>query len=138
MYINCEWYTEEFKGKKVPLDDFEHLAEMASDVIDSICTVSIDEETAKSNLVKKATAYEVELLFSQGGVDAVTGGHDNPVVASESLGDYSVSYVNNNTSQQLMRTEDGIPVSPLAVPLLRRAGLMHRWAYAERGRNNAK
>lgn len=129
-YIDEGYYKGTFKGTDIPEKEFPRLAEIASDVIDSIVTVDIDESTAKTDTVKKATAYEVEMLYQQGGVDAVIGFANGTAIGSESLGGYSVSNVGNNGSQVIMRTKDGIPVSALAISLLKKAGLMCRWAYA--------
>lgn len=129
-YINEGYYKGTFKGTEIPEREFPRLAEIASDVIDSIVTIKIDEDTAQTDIVKKATAYEVEMLYQQGGVDAVIGFANGLAIGSESLGGYSVSVAGNNGSQVIMRTKDGIPVSALAISLLKKAGLMCRWAYA--------
>lgn len=130
-YIDREYYTETFKGKDIPDNEFDRLADIASDVINSICTITIDEETAVSEEVKKATAYETELLFLQGGIEAIVGKTESTSINSESLGDYSVSYNTGNETQPLVKTKDGIPVSSLSISLLKSKGLMCRWAYAK-------
>lgn len=129
-YIDKAYYTDEFKGTIIPNNEFPRLAEIASDVIASVATIEIDENAAKTAEVKKATAYEVEMLYHQGGIDAVLGFAESTAVSSESLGGYSVSNAANNGSQVIIRTKDGIPVSSLAIALLKKAGLMCRWAYA--------
>lgn len=130
-YIDREYYIKTFKGKDIPDNEFERLADIASDVINSICTIEIDEETAVSDEVKKATAYETELLFLQGGIDTIVGRAESTSISSESLGDYSVSYNTGNETQPLIKTKDGIPVSSLSTSLLKSKGLMCRWAYAK-------
>lgn len=130
-YIDREYYIKAFKGKDIPDNEFERLADIASDVINSICTIEIDEETAVSDEVKKATAYETELLFLQGGIDTIVGKAESTSISSESLGDYSVSYNTGNETQPLIKTKDGIPVSSLSTSLLKSKGLMCRWAYAK-------
>jgi hypothetical protein len=130
-YIDREYYIKTFKGKDIPDNEFERLADIASDVINSICTIEIDEETAVSDEVKKATAYETELLFLQGGIDTIVGKAESTSISSESLGDYSVSYNTGNETQPLIKTKDGIPVSSLSTSLLKSKGLMCRWAYAK-------
>lgn len=129
-YIDEGYYKGIFKGTEIPEGEFPRLAEIASDVIDSIVTIEIDEDTAKTDNVKKATAYEVEMIYQQGGVDAVIGFASGLAIGSESLGGYSISTTENNGSQVIMRTKDGIPVSSLTISLLKKAGLMCRWAYA--------
>lgn len=120
----------------VPDEDFFALANSASDIIDSIVTVEIDEETAQSEEVKKATVYQIEMLYLNGGVSALVGQADCNFVGSESLGGYSVS--GSNASSSKVVTKDGIPVSSLTISLLKKAGLMSRWAYAGRRDDNAE
>ena len=134
-YIDYTYYTDLFGGTEIEETEFKRLAEIASDVIDSVVLVpftfeDLEESTAK--LVKKAVAYEVETLFSQGGVDA-TVGLSSQSINSEQLGDYHVSGGSTAASSvNVGQTPafNGIPLSPLAFSLLRRAGLMQRWAFA--------
>lgn len=130
-YIDKGYYTETFKGKDIPDNEFDRLADIASDVVNSICTIEIDEEMAVSEEVKKATAYETEFLFLQGGIDAIAGTAESLSINSESLGDYSVSYNTGSETQPRIKTKDGIPVSSLSISLLKSKGLMCRWAYAK-------
>lgn len=129
-YIDKFFYSVEFKGTPIPDDEFDRLAEIASDVISSIATMGIDEDTANTDKVKKATAYEVEMLYQQGGINAIIGFAEGSAIGSESLGGYSISNTANSGSQVIMRTKDGIPVSSLAISMLKKAGLMCRWAFA--------
>lgn len=133
-YIDCEYYTTQFCGTPIDEIEFNRLAVIASDLIDSTVhspfTIdSLGEEEAEC--VRKATAYQVETLFLHGGVDAAVG-MGALAAQSESLGDYSITNrsglaTNSHTS---IPTHNGIPVSPFVDGLLRRAGLMTRWAYA--------
>lgn len=129
-YADKEDYFRLLHRTIVPDDDFFALANAASDIIDSIVTVEIDEETAKSEEVKKATVYQIEMLYLNGGVSALVGQADCTFAGSESLGGYSVS--GGNTSASKVLTKDGIPISSLTISQLRKAGLMSRWAYAGR------
>jgi hypothetical protein len=137
-YIDSVYYSNIFKGTVITEGEFERLVELASDVIDSIVSVDMDETDAQSDLVKKATAYEVEMLYLQGGISSAVGLADGVSVGAESLGGYSVSNTAQSGSQVIMRTKDGIPVSSLTLSLLKKAGLMCRWAYAERYRQNGE
>lgn len=137
-YIDKAFYTSIIKDTSILDVEFNRLAEIASDVITSIATVEIDKNAANSDDVKKATAYEVEMLYHQGGIDAVLGFAESATMGSESLGGYSISNTGNNGSQVIFRTKDGIPVSSLAIAMLKKAGLMCRWAYAGVYRNNGK
>lgn len=129
-YIDASYYTEKFGSEDNFSSEFERIADIASDVIDSLCTVTPTEKDLVDDRFKKAVAYEVELLEAQGGVDAILGFSEaSQCGANESLGDYSVS--GNGGAQQIITTKGGIPVSPMTISLLRKLGLMSRWAYAD-------
>lgn len=134
-YIDRAYYTDTFHGTEIPEGDFDRLADIASDLIYDICRIKPRETDLIDEHFKKAVAYQVELLHEQGGTEAIMGRSEAAVAGlSESLGDYSVSA--SNGAHQVITTKDGIPVSSLAVMMLRRLGLMSRWAFAEfyRGR----
>ena len=132
-YIDRVYYEDKFLGKPIPLDEFPRIADIASDVIYDVCTVKPTEEDLIDETFKKAVAYQVELLYEQGGIDAILGFSEySQSGGSESLGDYSKS--SGTSSQEAVMTSGGIPVSTMSVNLLRRLGLMTRWAYAHRCR----
>ena len=127
-FIDIAYYSAEFRGSPIPEKQFDRLAEIASDVIDGLITIEMSyEEKAASSNVKKATAYQLEYMNEHGGLDTVLGLSDVNI-ASESLGDYSVSAGSGKSSS--VQTSGGIPVSPLAIQYLRKDGLMCRWMYA--------
>lgn len=132
-YITKTYYDAEFRGKSIPANEFSRLEDIASEVIYEICRVKPDEDDILDAAFKKAVAYEVEFLQEQGGVDAILGFSDMQLSAgSEHLGDYSVSGGSNSASSSgsSIIVVDGIPVSSLSIMLLRRMGLMSRWAFA--------
>lgn len=129
-YVTKEFYNDTFHGTPVPDDDFPRLAETASDVIDSLVYRPITDQTDKTALAK-ATAYEIEYIWKQGGIEAVTGNAESSKVLSESLDDYSVNESKTSSAQQAEVSLGNIPVSPLTLSILRTLGLMCRWAYAE-------
>lgn len=134
-YITQEYYTN-FGGNTIPTDKFPRIADIASDIIDSLVIRPIDEDNAEQYaLVQKATAYQAEMLYEQGGIDSVVG-FASSTGNSEHLGSYSVSSTTNGKAA--IKTMNDIPVSTLALSLLRKAGLMTRWAYAGRGKRYAK
>lgn len=130
-YIDKTFYDETLHGTKIPTSEFYRLAEIASEVIYDVCILKPDAEDLIDPTFKKAVAYQVELLYLQGGIDAITGFSESALTGgSESLGDYSTS--SGTTYQTAVFTSYGIPVSGVALMLLRRLGLMTRWAYARR------
>lgn len=128
-FIDADYYANEFKGNAIPESKFERLAELASDVIDGLITVDMtpEEKQASAN-VKKATAYQLEFMNEHGGIDTILG-YSDVDITSESLGDYSVS-TGGSSAARIVKTNDGIPVSPMALMCLRKDGLMCRWMYA--------
>lgn len=130
-YIDKAFYDTVLKGTEILDNEFDRLAEIASDVVYDVCILKPDEEDLKDEAFKKAVAYQVEMLYLQGGVDAIVGASEAAQAGgSESLGDYSTS--SGTTGHAAVLTCNGIPVSSMAVALLRRLGLMARWAYAGR------
>ena len=132
-YINETFYNTKFCGRPIPAADFPRLADIASDVIDSICYIKPEGEILTDKRFKRAVAYQLELLYEQGGVDAITGSSElSQSGGSESLGDYSVSSGGSGSAADgsAMKVVNGIPISPLAYALLEQLGLMQRWAYA--------
>lgn len=132
MVIDKTYYAN-FGGEAIPDPDFERLVDIASDIIYDACRVKPSDTDLGNDRYKKAVAYQVEYLQEQGGVEAIVGRSELSMAgASESLGDYSVSY-GSGSSGCNTATLQGIPVSPLALAQLRRMGLMSRWAFAGRG-----
>ncbi len=130
-YIDKTFYDTVLKGTPIPESEFDRLAEIASDVVYDVCTLKPEAEDLVGETFKKAVAYQVEMLYLQGGVDAIVGCSEAAMAGgSESLGDYSTS--SGTTGHAAVMTCNGIPVSSMAVSLLRRLGLMTRWAYARR------
>lgn len=128
-YIDISYYSGIFNPSS-DCSDFDRLADIASDIIDSLCTVSPTDKDIQDERFLKAVAYQVELLEAQGGVNAILGFSEaSQAGGSESLGDYSVSHTPG--SQQTVTTKGGIPVSPLTLSLLSKMGLRSRWAFAD-------
>ena len=107
--------------------EFTRLLRAASDVIDMVAYQPIVTVT---DHVKKAVCYEAEMLYIQGGADALAGLSVSGNGVSEQLGDYRVTrgsgYAQMINSEKHPLFVNGIPISPVAVELLRRDGLMSR------------
>lgn len=128
-YVDREFYVENFKGDNIAEEEFDRLADIASEVIYDVCILKPDLVVVSSADFKKAVCYEIEMIYSQGGVDAILGFSETAMSGgSEHLGDYSIS--SGSGMKDAVKTLDGIPVSPMAIIILRRLGLMRAWAYA--------
>ena len=127
-YIDQDYYTNTFHGTTVA--NFDRLAEIATDIIDSMVTIpvsSLDVTCAEYAKVKKACAYIVESLDANGGVDAVNG-LSSSSADSESLGDYSISASQSSSARSGIFFGD-IMIPTLAYTLLTQCGLISRWVY---------
>lgn len=132
-YVTKTYYEDTFHGQPIPADQFTRLADTASDVVDMIVLIPIDPDKTDMELIAKATSYELEYLYQQGGIDAITGKAASGMSNTERLDEYSVSEsVSESTAANLLSV-NGIPISPLTVAILRKLGLMCRWLYAGRG-----
>lgn len=132
-YITRDFYVDTFHGQAIPEDEFLRLSETASDVIDMIVMKPIDLQAIDAEKLAKATAYEMETLFAQGGIDATVGRAANQMTVSEKLDEYSITEQQSAAAAQDTISVNGIPVSPLTVAILRSLGLMCRWYYAGMG-----
>ena len=119
-YIDYNYYIGAFGGSLIPCAEFEYLAAASSDILDALVTSEI---TSVSDNVKRAAAYEAEMLYIQGGLEALGGLAMSGGGVSERVGDYSVSGTGKSGS---LKSMGGIPVSPLSVALLRQDGLTRR------------
>ena len=130
-YIDKDYYSNVFKGTEIEDGLFARLADIASEVIYGVCVVKPEEEDLIDETFKKAVAYQVEMLYLQGGMDAVTGFSEASMAGgSEHLGDYSISVGSGSAGKESVKTYHGIPVSSISLLLLKRLGLMRRWVYA--------
>lgn len=134
-YIDEAYYTETFHGTSLPEGLFERLADIASDVIDAVVHKPVPLTDGKApDDVKKATAYEVECLYAQGGIDAIVGFATGITAQTETLGNYSVGRgtMAVQGSSVSIPSIEGLPVSRMTIAMLSQAGLMSRWAYDRR------
>lgn len=130
-YVTREYYMDTFHGESISDGEFERLASCASDVIDALVTVPIDD-TIDADQLAKATAYQLEYINAQGGIEAVTGYADSQMAVTEKLDEYSIQEERTDKAVQNQPGIGGIPISPLTISILRRMGLMSRWAFAGR------
>ena len=130
-YIDKTYYEETLNGISISESEFNRLADIASDIVYGICIIKPTADILISDPYKKAVAYQVEMLYAQGGVDAILGFAEASYSGgTERLGDYSISA--GNTRHEAVNTFQGIPVSSMTIMLLKQLGLMRRWAYAWR------
>ena len=108
-YTDFTFYENTYHGNVVPADDFERIADRASDFLDVITFDRLvdglpDDERAKTKVQKAVCAvaeklYELELAEKQansaalaGASSGASGGATSGVIASRSAGSESISY----------------------------------------------
>ena len=108
-YTDFTFYENTYHGNVVPADDFERIADRASDFLDVITFDRLidglpDDERAKTKVQKAVCAvsdklYELELAEKQanaaalaGASSGTSGGATSGVIASRSAGSESISY----------------------------------------------
>lgn len=133
-YVSKEYYLNTFHGQTIPDAEFERLAQSASDVIDAVVCRPIDIKSDDPDMLSKAAAYQAELLYAQGGIDAMTGKAENQMAVTERLDDYSIQEARTDAANQKQLSINGVPVSAMTLSILRRMGLTSRWVYAGRRR----
>ncbi len=102
--------------------EFDALYPAAKDVLSHVATKPLPAGDAQ---VERAVLYQVEMLAIQGGREAL-GGRGYSSGITETLGDYSVGYRVGNGEMNRVVSFRGIPISGLALAILRRAGLTSR------------
>ena len=108
-YTDFTFYENTYHGNVIPADDFERIADRASDFLDVITFERLidglaDDERAKTNDQKAVCAvsdklYELELAEKQanaaaqaGGSSGTSGGATSGIISSRSAGSESISY----------------------------------------------
>ena len=125
-YIDYSYYSNVFAGGVIPESEFDFLASAASDVVDALVFKNIPKETP--DCIKKATAYQAEMLFSHGSADALAGITVALGGFNEKIGDCSIGNNRLNTAGARIPSIGGIPVSGVTVAILRKNGYMNRLA----------
>jgi len=127
MTPSYSFYCDVIGGKPVRQEEYEPLCLAARDLLSSLCSRPLPEDEE----IDRAVAYQIEMLACQGGRDAL-GGRGVSSGITETIGDYSIGYRVGNGEMNRVRTVGGVPVSGLALSILRRRGLMSR-AVGRRG-----
>ncbi|MDA1477271.1 hypothetical protein PJ311_18440 [Bacillus sp. CLL-7-23] len=125
-YITLDYYNNDYKGTQAPVDDIEKYIERASDVIDQVTGYKLYGKNLSNlpplmqDLVKKATAAQVEFYVIKGGDASVNAGTDD--LTSVSVGSFSYS---EGTSSGGGSNRDEKRVSPSTLAFLKGTGLLY-------------
>lgn len=135
-YATYEFYTDVFHGSAIPEASFPRLMDDASEILDGIVQRPISATDAVAVKIQRAACYQADLLAVAGGMDGLNDIAVNGAITSETLDDHTVSRSKvqgaNSLSTQNQPTIGGMPVSTMAVAILRQMGYLGRWAYAGR------
>lgn len=125
-YTSYDYYKTEFFGSIVPEDQFDYLSSAASDIVFTIITKSEPYSQSELDAISKAVSYQAELLYLQGGAEAIAGLAVSTSGLTERAGDCSIGTNYSALKSNKTATIYGIPVSGIAISVLRRAGLTNR------------
>src|SRR5690554_4202525 len=125
-YIDAGYYNNVYKGVDVG-EDFERYAERASDLIDQVTGYKIADLAALhpriQELVKKATAAQVEFYALNGGPEGVDGSTDGSF-SQVSIGAFQ--YQSGRINQQIPAGKQEHRVAPAALAYLEPTGLLYQ------------
>lgn len=134
-YITPDYYKNVYKGAQAPSDtDLERYIERASDVIDEVTEYKLYGGKFEAlpdgfvkDLVRKATAAQVEFYVIKGGDAAVNAGEDSGM-NSVSVGSFSYSKGASSNSGGSSSRDAG-RISPAALSILTETGLLYRGVF---------
>ncbi|MEC1351691.1 head-tail connector protein [Bacillus licheniformis] len=134
-YITPDYYKNVYKGAQAPSDtDLERYIERASDVIDEVTEYKLYggkfealPEGFVKDLVRKATAAQVEFYVIKGGDAAVNAGEASGM-NSVSVGSFSYSGGGSSNSSGASSRDAG-RISPATLSILNETGLLYRGVF---------
>lgn len=120
-YADYAFYSEKYKGTTIPSGRFDYY-EMQAETIIRELTIGKSDDYADATEVKMATCAAAEQLY---GVLEPTGSEaDSAKIASENVGEYSVTYRNVTAPDQIKEARKAAFMS--AQPWLVQTGLLYR------------
>lgn len=95
-YADYTYYSEFFGGTSVPSENFGYFSELASDIMDCVTfgRLKKQEYPLYDENIKKCCCALTETVFK-------TNNNTGGMIASEKIGDYSVSYSNAGNNSQI-------------------------------------
>src|SRR5690554_5133909 len=125
-YIDAEYYNNTYKGVDAG-DELDRYIERASDLVDQVTGYKIADLSALhpriQELVKKATAAQVEFYVLNGGAEGVDGSTDGSF-SQVSIGAFQ--YQSGRINQQIPAGKQEHRVAPAALAYLEPTGLLYQ------------
>lgn len=121
LYVDKKYYSDEFKGNKVPINEIEKYLRLAQEKIDSITfnrivAIGFNNLTKfQQEKIKHAICYQAEYVYVNG-----YNNEDNRNVSSYSVLDISVSVDNSNSNKTIAQREN---MSEMAYDYVHKTGL---------------
>lgn len=121
LYVDKKYYSDEFKGNKVPINEIEKYLRLAQEKIDSITfnrivAIGFNNLTKfQQEKIKDAICYQAEYIYVNG-----YNNEDNRDVSSYSVLDISVSVDNSNSNKTIAQ---GKNMSEMAYDYVHKTGL---------------
>ena len=121
LYVNKEYYSNEFNGNKIPDKEIEKYLKLAQEKIDSITynriiAVGFDNLTEfQKEKIKEAICYQAEYIYTNG-----YNSEDNRDITSYSVLDISVSVDNSNSNKTIAQKNN---MSEMAYDYIHKTGL---------------
>ena len=121
LYVDKKYYSDEFKGNKVPINEIEKYLRLAQEKIDSITfnrivAIGFNNLTKfQQEKIKDAICYQAEYIYING-----YNNEDNRDVSSYSVLDISVSVDNSNNDKTIAQRKN---MSEMAYDYVHKTGL---------------
>lgn len=121
LYVNEEYYSNEFNGNKLPDEEIEKYLKLAQEKIDSITynrivAVGFDNLTEfQKEKIKEAICYQAEYIYTNG-----YNNEDNRDITSYSVLDISVNVDNSSGNKSIAQKNN---MSEMAYDYIHKTGL---------------
>lgn len=121
LYVDKKYYSDEFKGNEVPIDEIEKYLRLAQEKIDSITynrivAIGFNNLTNfQQEKIRDAICYQAEYIYVNG-----YNNEDNRDVFSYSVLDISVSVDNSNSNKTIAQRKN---MSEMAYDYVHKTGL---------------
>lgn len=121
LYVDKKYYSDEFKGNKVPINEIEKYLRLAQEKIDSITfnrivAIGFNNLTKfQQEKIKDAICYQAEHIYVNG-----YNNEDNRDVSSYSVLDISVNVDNSNSNKTIAQRKN---MSEMAYDYVHKTGL---------------
>ena len=124
-YVDQDYFMNKyFPSAEIPDEDFNSLAERASDIVDELTMYKVKENGLDSysdfvqDQIKRATCAQIEYMNYNGIETAFGGGDQN----GYSIGNTSITQMRSGSGS----SSDTPRISPMAIKMLMPTGLLYR------------